>query len=270
MEEFRQAAKGVAASDVVSLLREVYRDGVCGRQDAEALIAFDREFPDPTPEWRSFLAQAIADHLLRRSGPFGIVTQEKADWLIGALAPAGSISTRSGIETLTAVAELAEELPTPLAAFAIRELWITRGGERAYFSCALDARDVALLRHILKAGGGKSGAPVSIEEAEALFDLHDAVAAKKNHTSFDTLFFRAITNYLQNASGRETPPRAKALAREPRRYAGDGIAAECSAWLYSRVMRDGRPTAAERSLLALVHGKPEHKSAFGRLLNRAA
>lgn len=277
MEQFRQAAKRIVASDVVALLREVYPEGVRGRNEAEALIGFDREFSDPAPEWRGFMAEAVADHLLRRSAPYGVITAEKAAWLIGMLAPSGRIATLGGIETLIRTLELADELPASLIAFAIRELWheiIVGEGPavagRAHYSRVLDARDVALLRRILEAGGGKAGAPVSAEEAEALFDLHDAVAGGGSHPAFDDLFFRAITNCLMHASGCETLPRAEALSREPRRDAGAGISAEWRAWLAKRIMRDGRPTAAERALLALIGSGAEPDPSLRSSFDRAA
>lgn len=273
MEQFRQAAKRLDASDVVSLLREVYPEGVRGRNEAEALISFDREFTDPAPEWRGFIAEAVADHLLCRSEPLGVIDAEKAAWLMQAIAPTGRIATRGGVQILIRTIELARDLPPALTAFAIRELWrevITAEGPavegRTHYSRVLDARDVALLRQILEAGTGA----VSAEEAEALFDLHDAVAASENDASFDDLFFRAVTNYMLGASGGEVPSRADALSREPRRDTGQGIAAECAAWLSSRIMRDGRPTAAERALLSLLGNGAEPGSSLRSSFDRAA
>ncbi len=271
----RKLAKRIDASDVVSLLREVYPQGVRGRNEAEALIAFDREFSDPAPEWRGFLAEAVADHLICRSEPYGEITDEKATWLVSAIAPSGRIATQGGIEALVRTLESATALPSSLIAFAIRELWaqvICGEGPavqgRIHFTRELDADDVVLLHRILVAGAGKAGGAISAEEAEALFDLHDAVAAGENHVSFDDLFYRAIANYLMGASGCETRSRAEALSHEPRRDVGASIAGEHSAWLSQHIMRDGRPTPAERALLALVsNGKepdPSVRSSFDR------
>lgn len=273
MDELRQVAKRIDASDVVSLLREVYPEGVRGRNEAEALIAFDREFSDPAPEWRGFMAEAVADHLVRRSEPAGIVTDEKAAWLMRSLAPSGRISTAAGIQTLLRTFELAGDMPPALCAFAIRELWraiITAEGPavagRPHFSRVLDSKDVALLRRILEAGKGA----ISAQEAEALFDLHDAVAGSKNHASFEDLFYRAITNYLLQASGKEVPSRREALAREPRRDIGKEIASESAAWLATRIMRDGRPTPAELALLTLIDSEAEPDPSLRRSFDRAA
>ncbi|HRF10133.1 MAG TPA: hypothetical protein PL193_16020 [Xanthobacteraceae bacterium] len=253
MREYRQGATRIAASDVVSLLREVYRDGVHRREDAEALIAFDRDFSDPTAEWCAFAAHAIADHVLYRAAPAGILDEAKAAWLMQVLAPSGCCGmTRSGTEALRLIAGQTGAMPASFAAFAIRALWMPAAASHAQFAVALAARDVTLLNRILKSAAGRADAPVSLVEAEALFDLHDAVAAKKSHASFDALFFRAITNHVLGECGREKQPRSKALARDPRRDAGHGISTEARAWLYTRIMRDGRPTAAERLLLTLA------------------
>lgn len=252
MREYRQGATRIAASDVVSLLREVYRDGVHRPEDAEALIAFDRDFSDPTAEWCAFAAHAIADHVLCRAAPAGVLDEAKAGWLMQVLAPSGCGMTRSGTEALRLIAAQAGAMPASFAAFAIRALWMPAAASHAQFAVALAARDVTLLNRILKSAAGKADVPVSLAEAEVLFDLHDAVAAKKNHASFDALFFRAITNHVLGECGREKQPRSKALARDPRRDAGHGISTEARAWLYTRIMRDGRPTAAERLLLTLT------------------
>jgi hypothetical protein len=273
----RKLAKRIDASDVVSLLREVYPQGVQRRNEAEALIAFDREFPDPTPEWRSFMAEAVADHLICRSEPYGVITDEKASWLVAAIAPSGRIATQGGIEALIRTLESASALPPFLVAFAVRELWaqiISGEGPavqgRVHYSRELDADDVALLHRILVAGGGKAGSAIATEEAEALFDLHDAVAAGDNHVSFDDLFYRAIANYLRGASGCETRSRADALSHEPRRGSGSTIGGEYSAWLSQRIMRDGRPTPAERALLALIESGIEPDPSVRKSFDRAA
>jgi hypothetical protein len=276
MKEYRQSAKRVAASDVVSLWREVYAEGVRERQDADSLIAFDRQYADPSPEWQTFFAAAIADHVLRRSVMPGVVTADAGIWLIGALAPSGHLTTPGALAALASIAEQARVLPASFAAFAIRKLWTrpavsqdTAVAKPAHFMPALPSHEISKIQKVLKAAAGEGDAPVSAAEADALFDLHDTFAAKPMPATFDTLFFRAITNYLRGASGCYAP-RTKALAREPARDAGHDISTGCRAWLYSRIMRDGRPTTAERLLLALVHGRAELKAGLGRLLHRAA
>jgi hypothetical protein len=273
--------RNIDAADVIALLGEVYAKGIGARAEAEALISFDRSLAETTPQWRDYFAAAIADHVVLRHEPAGLVDQEKADWLTAALAPAGQTASASGIEALVRTLETAREAPATFAAFALSQLRASapsgRGpvvGGRAHFSRAIGAGTVALIQRVLVAAGGEAGRPVSRAEAEALFDLHDMSAGSPNDPAFDDLFFDAIANHLLAASGHRVAPRPKALASDPRAgerrsafrmfgeageagrvlAAGAGKArleSEHVAWLSSRIMRDGRPTAAEHALLAL-------------------
>jgi hypothetical protein len=200
-------AEAVAAADLVHLRRQRNPDEVISRVEAEALLALDRGQKNSAASWRDFIADAIADHLLSAK-PTGAITPEKADWLIAVLAPAGEIETVTAVETLLRTMEAAREVPAALAVFAISQLQgaIIKGegpaiGARAHFSRVVDAEDTALLYRILIAAGGADGVAVSREEAEALFDLHDATARSANDPAFDALFYRAIAHHALHASG---------------------------------------------------------------------
>jgi hypothetical protein len=110
-----------------------------------------------------------------------------------------------------------------------------------------DAAVAATLRRILLAGSG----PVSRAEAEALFDLHDAVAGGANHIEFERLFMNAIVHHLLARAEHAVPERRECLiAVSPwTNMRGKTLNRDDQAWLASRIMRDGKPTAAERVLL---------------------
>ena len=190
--------------------------------------------------------------------PAGVLSAAAARALIAQYAPHGRVATRSGIETLTRVIEMANDTPALLPAFLVGQLCaaVIAGegpalGRRPHFSRVLDAEDIALLRRVLEAGAGASGMPVSRAEAEALFDLHDATAGGANDPGFDELFYRAVASHLLAASGHAVPHRRAALASEtplPRAP----LDPEQAAWLAERIMRDGRATTAELMLLALI------------------
>ncbi len=111
-------AEAVAAADLVQLRRQRNPEETISRAEAEALLALDRMQKNSAASWRDFIADAIADHLASAE-PAGIITPEKADWLIAALAPAGEIETVTAIETLLRAMEAAREVPSSLAVFAI-------------------------------------------------------------------------------------------------------------------------------------------------------
>ena len=295
------AGKNIDAADVIALLREVYSEGIAQRDEAEALITFDRSLAEATPAWQQYFAETIADHVVHRQEPGGILDEQKACWLVSVLAPAGRVATAAGLEAVLRALELAREAHAALAAFAIEQLStaIIAGegpaiGRRAHFSRVIDAEDVVFIARILHAAGGEAGRPVSRAEAEALFDLHDA-AADSNNPAFDDLFFKAIANHLAAAAGHKVAPRSEVLAPDPRlaerrsvfgrpqvdEEAGFRLPAgsvqstalgpDETAWLSSRIMRDGRPTAAEYALLRLfAQDTRDPDPSLRRLLEHAA
>ena len=269
-------AEAVATADLVQLRRQRNPEQAISRAEAEALLSLDRTQKNSAASWRDFIADAIADHLMSTE-PAGIITPEKADWLITALAPSGVIETVTAIETLLRAMEAAREAPSSLAAFAIRQAQaaIIKGegpaiGPRPHFSRVIDGEDTALLYRILIAAGGADGVAVSREEAEALFDLHDATARSTNDPAFDGLFYRAIAHHALHASGEEVAPRQAALAPGGA-LTNSAPNAEQAAWLSERIMRDGRPTMAELELLRFLGAEaPRPNLSIRRLLDSAA
>jgi hypothetical protein len=274
--------RNINAADVIALLREVYADGIATRDEAEELIAFDHSLAASTAAWCEFFAATIADHVLKRREPADHMDKDKAEWLVGALSRGRRIATAGGFATVLRLIEIAAETPPMLAAYAIDQLRVAliagdgpAIGRRAHYSRVIDAEDVTLLASTLSAAGGEAGRAVSRAEAEALFDLHDAVAGGANDAALDDLFFKAIANHLMSALNLDVAPRREALALTApvadRLPAGTQLDADQTAWLASRIMRDGRPTAAEYSLLRLFSGQPgDIDPTLRRFLDRAA
>ncbi|HLL27902.1 MAG TPA: hypothetical protein VKT73_09700 [Xanthobacteraceae bacterium] len=269
-------AEAIAAADLVQLRRYRNPEQSISRAEAEALLALDRLEQNGAASWRDFIAGAIADHLAS-TPPLETINEEKSTWLISAIAPGGDIETVTGFETLLRVMEAAREVPAALAVFAISQLRsaITTGegaaiGPRAHFSRIVDAEDAVLLYRILVAAGGAAGVPVSREEAEALFDLHDATARSENDPAFDNLFYRAIAHHALAASGEAVATRSLALAPDGT-LTNAAPNAEQAAWLSERIMRDGRPTLAEFELLRFLGAEaPQPNRSIRRLLDSAA
>lgn len=294
----------INAADVIALLREVYADGILTRGEAEELIAFDLLLAESTPDWCEFFAETIADHVVRRQEPAGAVDEPTAAWLIDAFTPRRQAATPAGLAAVVCIIETAEEVHPALSAFAIEQVRVSViAGDRAVVAGRahpgrmVGADDAALLARILIAAGGVAGTPVSREEAEALFDLHDAVAGANNHPAFDNLFFKAIAHHLIAAAGSPVVPRGTMLASnqpsaedggasasqsgectaEPRFHMpsasipSTSVGAEEIAWLAAHIMRDGRPTASEFALLRLFAGSAgDVDPLFRAFLDRAA
>lgn len=255
-------AEAVAAAELLQERRKRDHQRDISRSEAEALLALDRMQPESTSVWREFVADAVSDHIVAAE-PSGMIDAEKAAWLMQAVAPRGRAESAVAFETIVRTLERAKETPAAIAAFAIRQLRaaIISGegpaiGTRTHFSRTVDAEDTALLYRILVAAGGMEGRPVSREEADALFDLHDATARSQNDAAFNELFYRAIANYTLAQSGHALEPRPVALAPEHVLSGQMRPSAEHAAWLSERIMRDGKPTLAEFELLLLIGTEP--------------
>lgn len=277
----RTGGRPIDTADVIALLQEVYADGIGTREEAEELIAFDLSLSEATPGWTEFFAAGIADHLVRRHAPFDILDAEKTAWLIETLRKGRHTVTASGFAVLLHLIESARDVPPQLVAFAIRQVRSAVLANRRPASSVrlpinriIDSDTAALVRRVVLGCAGLSMRAVVREEAEALFDLHDLTASGANDTDFDDLFFKAVSHHLIAEAGHNVPSRGMALARLSEFPRGEGQATplgpEETAWLATRIMRDGRPTAVEFELLQFFTGQGDAESGAARFLVRAA
>jgi hypothetical protein len=269
----KTGGRPIDAADVIALLQDVYADGIGTREEAEELIAFDRTLTEATPGWTDFFAASVADHLVRRQPPFDVVDFENSSWLMATLRKGRHTVTASGFAVLLRLIETAQDVPPALVGFAIRQVRsavIARrrpaSGARLSFNRMIDSDTAALVRRIVLGCAGFGGRAVTREEAEALFDLHDLSASGANDTDFDDLFFKAVAHHLIAETQHAVPLRSVALSRQSDFPRGDGQAAplgpEETAWLATRIMRDGRPTPVEFELLQFFTAHTENAGAM--------
>ncbi|MEM9999965.1 MAG: hypothetical protein AAF940_03695 [Pseudomonadota bacterium] len=211
----------VTAEDVLVLRRDVYRDGVSERAEAEALFAIDRACRDRCPEWDVFMVEAVTDYLVETEAPHGYISNDNAQWLIRAISTDGIVDTRTEIELLIKVLERAKHSPAVLSAFALQQVAeVVVNGEGALAkgrqaqAGVVTAVDVEMMRRVLYAFGGDQQAMVTREEAEVLFDINDATADADNDPAWADLFTKAIGFSLLASFGYTMPTRDEALARD--------------------------------------------------------
>lgn len=222
--------KRIVAEDVLMLRREVFRDGVVSRGEAESLFALDASCDDKCPEWSDFFVEAVTDYLVHQEKPAGHVSDDNAAWLIRAISTDGKVDTASELELLVRVLETARSAPDGLAAFALSQVsaaviegeGVLARRRGALTPGSIMEAEVELLRRILHAGGGEGSLGISRAEAEVLFDLNDRTAHADNHPSWDDLFVKALANHMMCASGYTPPTREEALSRE--RFLDEGEA----------------------------------------------
>lgn len=273
--------------DVLAVRRAVWPDGKVS--DAEAGILFDlnRLVGGPSPEWRDFFLEALADHVVNGKAPRGYVDEANAAWLIAEVDRDGEPLSRIEVELVVRVIERALNCPDSLRGWALARIEeaVVRGTK------AVDAEECKWLRRLVFAPGGEGALVVGPDEAETLWRLKDACLASDNAPEWKTLFVQAVGNHLMAYSSyaplaREEAARleafvgdhrssvpgffarmrganpfteARGLFREPPRKDHDAALAAAGAvtasereWLDSKVEADGARDPYEEALLAFV------------------
>lgn len=211
----------ISADDVSMLRRDVFRDGVVTRGEAEALFALDASASKKCPEWPVFLIEAVADFIVHQEKPAGYISAQNAEWLVAMVSRDGMVDSVTELELLVSVLEKAKSSPESLVAYALEQVRLAvvdgkgplaRGGSLE--PGMVNKAEVDLVRRILYAFGGEGNIAISKSEAEVLFAINDASDEAKNDPSWNELFVKAMANFVMCASGYEAPTREEALRRE--------------------------------------------------------
>jgi hypothetical protein len=81
--------KRMDASDLRTLQRIIFSDGVTSRDEVEVLLRLARGIEDAHPAWADFVVTAIVDFAVWGARPTGYVTPDMARWLATALSEGG-------------------------------------------------------------------------------------------------------------------------------------------------------------------------------------
>jgi hypothetical protein len=95
----------VTAQDVAWLRREVFAGGEVTREAADELFAVARAGMDNAPEWKEFFVEKIAEHVVRQDLPAGVVTEERAAWLLTRVDECRSVEALAALVNVLAEAQ---------------------------------------------------------------------------------------------------------------------------------------------------------------------
>src|SRR3712207_2253779 len=76
--------------DVQALREAILADGLQSRDDADLLIALDREVDSVHFSWAGFFIPALVEFAVWRSGRRGYIDEDKARWLLSRLTGEGA------------------------------------------------------------------------------------------------------------------------------------------------------------------------------------
>jgi hypothetical protein len=154
------------------------------------LFKLNADAREVSPEWRTLMVDTVTDVVVRQQEPCGYVDSASADWLKG-LVTRHPMAPRDEVEVLVHVLETADQTPPQFAAFVVDRVKAA-ALEAVQQSGRLDREMVELLRRVIFAQGGERNVAVTRHEAEALFDVNDAVKVAVADPAWRELFTHAV------------------------------------------------------------------------------
>jgi hypothetical protein len=111
--------KHISAEDVKELRRDILRDGLVSREEADALVALDRAAVPADGSWAEFLVETIVEFAVWTSRPTGYIDRDTARWLVTTLSGRGGPTATAARIAFEIVRE-AETVDETLLAFVMR------------------------------------------------------------------------------------------------------------------------------------------------------
>ncbi len=208
--EARIAARGrIEDQDVLAMRRLIFPDGVITAEEAEWLVHLNDRFPDHDPAWAALFVEGLTELVVNQLPPLGYVAPDNVGWLMSRIVRDGEVRSATELELLINVLEKAISAPDELAVFALSKV-----KAQVLRSNRLGEPEVALLRRVLYAAGGQQAIAITRQEAEVIYDIHDARGGTEDDPAWLDLFTKALLNHLMFASGFAPPAREEALRRE--------------------------------------------------------
>lgn len=207
-----RAAGAITDDQVLELRGAFYADADITADEAEALMQLDEVVARPSPAWAAFYVEALTDYLVSQRPPQGFVDQAKADWLQARVLRDGRIRRPTELELVIHVLETARGAPDSLSAFALAQAKASMLAHVAAGGAADE--DVERLRRVVFAYAGASDICLTRAEAEALFDLNDALRGEPQPPAWRDFFVKAIANAVMAAHTVRPETRAEQAALE--------------------------------------------------------
>ena len=213
-------AKGsIAADDLLTLRRGVFRDGVVSRSEAEAIFRLDRTCAEKAAVWSEFYVDSLTDYFVWKSEPPKHVDEAGARFLIDNVTVDGRIADKTELELLVNIVHWAESVPESLILLmlqAVKESVLTPFRApygRGRNAGTVTATDVQIVRRAIYAPGGGGSYTVTRREAELIFDINDATVGSGNDAGWQDLFVKAIASHLMFPRSAPKPISAEAYNR---------------------------------------------------------
>ncbi len=217
LDDYRN--RPVTALDVIRLRDALtFEDGVT-LSEAQALFDIELSPVKKHVSWKGVFIDAIAEHAIDNTEPYGYLTALKVDWLLRQAAPRGRILSRNCFELLVALTGLARWVPERLVSALLDEVYcavaagdgpLRQDGRLA--PGTITERDSEVVRHILYMASTGSQGGITRGEAEGLLAIDSIVACSAPVAGWTELLAKTIGDAVLASTGKVGPIREVFLA----------------------------------------------------------
>jgi hypothetical protein len=234
----------LTAEDTITLRQIIFGpDQTVSQDEAEALFKLNADAGAISKPWHDLFIEAVTDFVVHQQAPAGYVDDAKAEWLIATVERCKPIRG-DVVEAVVHVLEEAAQTPARFSDFALDLV------KRAMLSkirrgAAIKIDEIQRLRRVLFAVGGEGNIAVTRREAEAVFDINDALNGAAVDPAWTELFKQAVGNAVMFESTWQ--PDAARVAKDeawladPKTHLLSGL----------KIFKDGRATG--RALMDGAH-----------------
>jgi hypothetical protein len=214
------AQRPVTALDVVRLRDALAYEDYVTETEAQSLFAIEFARFAKHPSWKGFFIDAIAEHAIHDTAPYGYLTALKADWLLRQVAPEGRILSANAFELVTTLMGLARWVPERLVSALLDEVYcavaISDGPLRDHTlpPGTITELDSEIVRQILYTAGSCGQGGITRVEAEGLLAIDAIIVSSSPVAGWTELLAKAIGDAILTASGQAGPIREMFLASE--------------------------------------------------------
>jgi hypothetical protein len=182
----------ITAADIELLRNRVFRSGSGGRDDVAILLALHHSAASKCPEWEPFFRDQMVSKVLARISSLGAAQGVVEDWVRHTFCRGGVIASRAEFRVVVEVVEALGASCPELAVFALEQIHLAVAeGEGPLASrrsspwVSMTGENLENANRILAALGASE--PLSLPEAEALFDPVHNLSGQYRRTAFDDL-----------------------------------------------------------------------------------
>ena len=189
--------------EVLNIRRKIMAPAKVAERDALSLIKLNEKIAQPTEAWKTLFSDAVSDFMLDFTTSGYVITDERAKWFIDAVQADNRLDTETELSLLIKIMNKANIVARSLEIYMLGTVKdaVLNGtgswgrGRRLEPGC-VGKDDVELLRQILYSVGGEGGIDISTEEAEIIYDIHDATIDADNHESWIDLFSKMMACFV--------------------------------------------------------------------------